>query len=63
MDPKIEQYKWESIRLCEKLIRDINKSNEDAGMVFGGEILKAFGASNDKALNKAGRILYKIKNL
>ena len=63
MDHKIEQHKWESIRLCEKLIRDMNKCNEDASMVFSGEILKAYVTANDKALNKAGRILYKTKNL
>lgn len=63
MDPKIEQYKYESVQLCEKLIRDINTNKEDIDLVFGRELNNAYIVANDKALDKARSILNKINNL
>lgn len=63
MDPKIEQYKYESVQLCEKLIRDMKTNKEDINIVFGRELLDAYIVANDRALDKAISILNKINNL
>ena len=63
MDPKIEQYKWDCVRLCEMLIRDMNTNKEDVNIIFGRELHNAYIIANEKALDKARSILNKINNL
>ena len=63
MDSKIEEHKQECNWLCNKLIGELNKNKEDAGLIFGGEILKAYMNANEKALDKARRVRNKINNI
>ena len=63
MDEQLEQYRSQSLALCEKLIADLKRNQDDSAEFFGGEIQKTYVEATEKAINKAKKTRSKIRNL
>jgi hypothetical protein len=63
MDQELENYRVISLRLCEKLIQDLNRNQVEARSFFQGDIYEAYVKVTEKAIVKAEKTLRKIKNM
>ena len=63
MDQELENYRVISLRLCEKLIQDLNRNQVEARSFFQGDIYEAYVKATEKAIVKAEKTLRKIKNM
>ena len=62
MEEEIQKYKELSLRLCNKLMRDISQNMDDTQSFFGGDIYRAYIKANDQAQEKVSYIRNKIRN-
>ena len=63
MQEELEQYKLDSLWLCDRLLVALEENMEDAHSFFAGEVYQAYDAATDKAKNKIQEIRSKIRNL
>lgn len=63
MQEELEQYRSDSLLLCDRLLTVLEENREDACSFFGGEVQRAYEAATDKAKNKVRIIRNKIRNL
>lgn len=63
MADELEQCQSEALALCNKLISELKRNQEEAGTFFGGEIHKAYVTSTEKAINSTQNIKNRLKKL
>lgn len=63
MEEQLEQRREESLRLCARLIAELDYNKEDAASFLGGDIYRAYAKATETAINKAKRTRTKIRNL
>lgn len=63
MDPKVEAHRQECMRLCRRLINEIEQNKNDSALIFGGDLNRKYISVANKALDKTNRVLSKIKNI
>ena len=63
MQEELEQYRYESLALCDRLLTMLEENREAANSFFGGEVQQAYDAATDKAKNKVREIRSKLRDL
>ncbi len=63
MGEEVAKYRETCLSLCAKLLSELKRNQEDADLFFGGEIYKSYIDATDKAINKAGKVQTKIRNI
>lgn len=63
MQEELEQHRANSLALCEKLLNDLKRNQDDADSFLGGDIYKAYVSATEKAIEKARKSRNKIRNL
>lgn len=59
---EVEQHRLTSLEHCQRLLNEIRQDQEDAAMLFCGDIYRSYIAAVDKAITKAESIKAKIRN-
>ena len=62
MEEELAKYKAQSLQLCERILAELKRNQDDADLFFGGEIHKAYVSATDKAINEARTLRNKIRN-
>ena len=63
MQEELEQYRSDSLLLCNRLLAMLEENRDDAHSFFAGEVYQAYDAATEKAKNKAMNIANKLRNL
>ena len=63
MELEREKYRNDSLSLCLKLLRDLEKNKIDAGQMLGGEACCAYVNITEKVIDKVQKCRKKIQNL
>lgn len=63
MQEEMEQWRLDSLSLCDRLLVLLEENREDACSFFGGEVFQDYVTATEKAKNKVQKIRSKIRNL
>ena len=63
MSGEIERYKQRSIDLCNRLINELQKDEEEAASFFSKDLHRSYARVTDIAQEKTRRIRNKIRNI
>ena len=63
MDAKIAAYKSNSLDLCHRLLRELDRNKDDSFAFFGEGLRRVYIDATDEAFNKTIDSRHKISNL
>ena len=63
MAGELEQYQENALALCNKLLTELNRNQEDVDTFFGGDVRKAYVDATEKVIRSTRSVRNKIRNL
>ena len=63
MEEQVEQCRQDSLSLCDRLLWEIKRNQDDTDRFFGGELYKTYFSVNDKLAERIRNVKNKIRNL
>lgn len=63
MEEQRENYKQQSLMLCDRLLSELGRNKNEASNFLGGDIYRAYIDTTDAAISKVRRTRNKLRNL